>query len=99
MSRCSGCGVPVAWNRTERGKRIPLNPGARWVKPCGRLEYPDERRTTIMTREGRMVVGVAVERDAEGSVAGWVPHHVTCPDSDRYRKRGQNESQNESGRG
>lgn len=48
--------------------------------PHGRLMPVDERQTTIL------VPGVTPEEPWR-LVKGHVPHHITCPNRDRFRKK------------
>ena len=90
MARCRGCKAEINWMKTEAGRNIPLNPGKIFI----RLALPDEKRTTIIIRDGGARNGKEITegeakalRERGGDVwEGAIAHWVTCPESDSFRK-------------
>lgn len=81
MSACRSCGAAILWARTKNGKAMPLD-----AEP---------------TPEGNVVLTGEVVPSARGAVpicevlAGpdlfgaplRMPHHATCPQADKWRRR------------
>jgi hypothetical protein len=65
MTTCKGCGAPIKFVLTLKGRRMPV----------------DVRQTTI-------AVPPASGDDQEPWLlaAGHVPHHITCPNADQFRR-------------
>lgn len=72
--RCRSCGAPVRWVPTEAGRSMPLD------------AEPSDRGNV----ELRAGVAVVVDPD-QPTLTGeprYVAHFSTCPDADRWRRRG-----------
>lgn len=83
--KCSNCGAPVISAMTESGKRFPVEPAPAggWVLVPGPLEVPIAKRYSWSLDEP--VPPVLVR--AEGRYTLFQPHFVTCPNSERHRKK------------
>lgn len=80
MSRCS-CGAEIVWAITENGKRIPLN-----AEPEKRTVIVHHQELVKTTRE--LVLGDAFEAMVRAVVADtYMPHHATCSQAERFRRR------------
>jgi len=73
MSRCHGCGRPIQWVETMRGKRMPIDPEPR-----------DDGNIILLT--GYTSVGPTMARRAKVIRAGehlgethYATHLATCP--------------------
>ncbi len=72
MGICRGCGAEIRWVTTALGKRIPLDP-----EPAKRVVLRDRSSGYP-------------EQVADGSalvVDTYMPHHATCPEAHRFRRR------------
>ena len=78
MPKCKSCGQQILFMKTANGKMMPVN-----AKPVTYELDPHGSFTLLgpggVTERGRLVVA--------GSRTGYVPHWVTCPDADKYRRR------------
>lgn len=79
MAVCSSCGAPIIWARTEKGRRMPLDPGAREDGNVARLGAQVG---------GDLLVEVlpAGHTATSGDPLRFVTHFVTCPHADQWRK-------------
>jgi hypothetical protein len=81
MSRCSSCGAPILWARTERGKRIPLD-----REP---FAGDDPRGLFVLRELGRGVVGplaLAVTPAAFADEPRYRAHFASCPQAAEHRR-------------
>lgn len=75
MSHCKACGAAITWAITEAsGRSIPLDPTP---TAAGNLVIVD--RTQADTPVVRVVM--------PGNGEAFMPHHATCPDVDKFRKK------------
>ena len=76
MNVCLGCGEPIRWVLTERGRRMPLNPDP----------HPDG---TVVVRlvDGRPRAHVLTGPELPAQEPAWRPHWVTCPSAPEFRAR------------
>lgn len=70
VSECRGCGAPVSWARTARGKHMPLDPEPH---PEGNVEV-DAGVATVVDPAQKALFG---ER--------YMPHWATCPRANDFR--------------
>ena len=93
MANCRGCNADINWMKTEAGRNIPLNPGRHFVRPS----LPDEKRTTIIMRDGGARTGTeitegeakALRESGQEVWLGAIAHWSTCPESDSFRRKGR----------
>lgn len=74
---CGSCGRRVWWVVTDRGARMPLDPGAH---PMGVVEprFEGGNRARIHSKaeaQARRLTGAEL----------YMPHHATCPSVERHR--------------
>lgn len=75
MSRCRSCDAPLRWARTEKGRRIPLDPDPyTGPEPAG----------LFVIRDGDLAV--AVPRDAFPHEPHYRSHFATCPNAAQHRR-------------
>lgn len=81
MSRCKGCGAEIIWIPMQSGKKMPCDPALIqfWWEPEG----PE----TFITQEGETVRGSRDGDAEEMTDLGYIPHFVTCPKADEFRKK------------
>ena len=75
MPTCKSCGAPIIWAKTPKGKRLPLDP------------EPVDNGNVILTTEGAVVLGVAVNEPEYAHLDKYVSHFATCPSASSHRKR------------
>jgi hypothetical protein len=75
MSRCRSCDAPLLWARTEKGRRIPLDPEP-YTGP--------EPSGLFVLREGGLAV--AAPPGAFEDEPLYRSHFATCPDAALHRK-------------
>ena len=77
MAKCKACGAEIRFLNTSEGKLMPVNAEAVSYEPD-----PNGLFTLLgpggHIERGRLAVA--------GSRIGYVPHWVTCPDADRFRR-------------
>jgi hypothetical protein len=75
---CSGCGALIRWTRTPAGHLIPLD-----AEPNdkGNIRLDGENVAHVIPKADLF----APEQQTEGD--RWMPHHATCPEAHRFRKR------------
>lgn len=79
--RCRGCGAPIAFIKTVKGKTMPVDPDPVDFVPdtAGRALY--------VTADGLVLHG-APPSDADPDVhQGWISHFATCPRAADFRRR------------
>jgi hypothetical protein len=74
LQRCRSCGAAILWARTDRGKSMPVDAEA--VNP------PKTGNIFISTKNG-----VLTAKTVPPAPGLRLPHFVTCPSADRWRKR------------
>lgn len=84
MSNCRSCGAPIDWQKTAKGKNIPMNPTF--------LNYRDYKPGMfITTAEGDTykIDGRKIEANPEHykDLKGRVSHWSTCPNSADHKKK------------
>ena len=85
MAACKGCGRSIIWHKNKNGKNEPFDakPTRVIVDLDGppTLSYMEDQRTAGLVEYNPEVPGVVV--------MGHLPHFVTCPNADRFRKGGK----------
>lgn len=78
---CKSCGAPIVWIESKNHKFIPCDEG---LKPYKQTENGKE---VVITQDGDYV---RCTFDFDGFPTGMArtPHWATCPDADRFRRRG-----------
>ena len=79
MTECTSCGAEIWWATTEGGKSMPIDiiphpmgPMVVVEQPAGFAGNPSVRRVTAAN-------------PPPPDVARFMPHHVTCPQSKKWR--------------
>lgn len=80
MSRCRSCHAPILWARTERERRIPLDPAPYTGPAAGGLFVLRDQASA----EGPLAV--AVTAAAYDDEPRYVSHFSTCPHADEHRR-------------
>ena len=86
---CKACGAEIVWIKTVGGKNMPCDAGAE------RYRLDHKGTATFITERGEVLRGTL---DEDGNVVGYVSHFQTCPQADRFRKRGQGDAVTATGR-
>ena len=81
MSTCRGCGAPIIWIKTERGKSMPCDPEqvTYWQARSGSQK--------IVTPNGEVVSAELSGELNNATGIGYVSHFATCPKSNDFRRR------------
>ena len=90
-SVCRGCGVPIRWITTPKGKHMPVDPAhvTAWVVDEHRPPKPAARRLTLLSGDGtRMEKGLEATVHTPGAheICGYVPHWATCPNREEFKR-------------
>lgn len=80
---CRGCGAPIIWIGTPKGKSMPCDAEAVYYKANA------NGKSKIVTPNGIVVTCdiITVPEKADG--IGYIPHWSTCPKADTFRKSKQ----------
>ena len=80
-SECHTCHAPIRWVKTQKGKRMPLNPEAT-RDGCWVFEGDPEDNPPLAIR---------LDNDAAALYTGekYTSHFETCPDARRWSRRGK----------
>lgn len=81
-SQCRGCGERIGFIKTKAGKTMPVN-----LKP---MEFiPAGGPNTYVMEDGTVQRGRERDwADTGETSTGYISHFATCPEADRFRKRG-----------
>jgi len=81
QTKCRGCGAPIVFVKTVRGKQMPCNPGMVpfWVKRNGSQK--------VITISGEVVSCEFEGPRSTVSGFGHVSHFSTCPNAASFRKK------------
>lgn len=87
---CRGCGEPMIFVTSKKGKRIPCDPEL--VRHHLYLRPPrgaHETSTVIVMDDGTTIRGVEASATEPGttSVEGYVSHGSTCPKGESFRAK------------
>lgn len=76
VSTCKGCGAPIVWCHTDKGKRFPmdLQPGEGGPFEVFAELFPDGSAVDPGVQRARPRPSTRA-----ASSPGWWPHWVTCP--------------------
>ena len=77
MPKCKGCGKPIVWI----GK-IPCDPE--------QIIYRQEKKGNlrVVTPNGEVLSAVLSDDPSTATGVGYISHFATCPQADRFRRRG-----------
>jgi hypothetical protein len=79
VSDCRSCEAPLLWARTEKGRRIPLDPDP--------YAGDDPRGLFVLRRElGLAPLAVAATPDAFPGEPVYRSHFTTCPNAKEHRR-------------
>lgn len=81
IGRCRGCGRPVMWVVTEKGRRMPLDP--RPSEQGNVVIDPEEDNVARVFRDFDAAEYWRVQHDARGP---YTCHFDTCPKADEFRR-------------
>lgn len=76
LATCSSCGAQIWWAITIGDRRIPIDPAP----------SPDGTLVPVLV-DGKKRVKVLTGVELPAQTKAWVPHFVTCPNSDQHRRR------------
>jgi hypothetical protein len=81
VSNCRGCGAPMIWTITRKGKKMPLDPEPVSRAMAGEKALLFEIHEPLPTgdRTPRAILTHAVE--------GHLSHWATCIESDQFKRR------------
>lgn len=85
MSTCRSCGAKIKWIKTTAGKNMPCDPELVTADDC-------DAGIVLVTEEGDVVkITSQTVLSGEGchSVEGYVSHFATCPNADKFRRKGK----------
>jgi hypothetical protein len=71
---CKYCGAPLKWVETVDGGRMPLDP------------EPNSGGNVYML-DGRARVLTTADKQEKLPPTRWMPHHATCPNKPKPRRR------------
>ena len=80
VCKCKACGAEIAWITMQSGKKMPCDAGA------GHYRVDPKGEATFVTENGLTLRGTP---DFDGDTVGYVSHFQTCPQAEKFRKRGQ----------
>lgn len=84
MSHCRSCGAPLRWAKTLNDKAIPLD-----AEPSSAGNIVLTERTDPAAPLARVLAGADLFDARAVGTELWLSHYVTCPDSDKWRRRGR----------
>lgn len=79
-SACWGCGKPIGFLKTVKGKTMPVDPEPMYFVAAG-------GPNTYVTEDGSVVRGREPGPGESGVRIGYRSHFATCPAADSFRKR------------
>jgi len=78
---CRGCGKEIAFIKTVKGKSMPVDPESVYYIPGG-------GPNTYVTIDGEIDHGREPHYADKETKIGYISHFATCPERDKFRKRG-----------
>ena len=81
---CQYCGRMILFERTARGKNMPVDTPGVWYKPG------QNGNATILNDSGEIDRGWIMSERADDLLFGHIPHFITCK---RYKKKEQPKAQ------
>lgn len=74
---CKGCGKPIVWILTKRGKAMPCDPE--------KITFQPEKsgKETFITEDGSVVKG---DRQVAAAEQGYISHFATCKMVESFRR-------------
>lgn len=81
VTRCRGCGKPIAFIKTVKGKSMPVDPEERKFVPDvnGRMKF--------VMADGTVLSGEKPMDGDQDVHRGYISHFSTCPEADNFRRR------------
>lgn len=87
--KCKGCGSQILFVKTVKGKSMPCN-----APMVSHEKIEDDERYVVTTNPRAAAAEVAEGKTIKEWIGGWigcslqvyVPHWVTCPARDEFRK-------------
>jgi hypothetical protein len=76
VSRCRSCGAPIRWTRTEKGRRMPIDP-----------EPVPEGNIVLRELDEATPLALSVPPAAFPDEPRYLSHFATCPDAAKHRRR------------
>jgi len=74
---CQYCGKMIAFEKTKKGKQMPVDTPSVWYKP------DSNGKDTILNDNGEIVKGWILKEKAAGLSVGYRPHFISCKE---YKK-------------
>lgn len=75
MPRCKGCGRPIKWVKTPKGKSMPLDPDPVKMVMVRMVEKKDLKGNVVSVVETGF------------SIDAYMPHWATCPKADKFKRK------------
>lgn len=77
---CKGCGKPIVWIRTNRGKSMPCD--------AQEVAYKAVKgaKGKVITQNGEVISCVFDADPQEMTGVGYIPHWSTCQQAGKFRK-------------
>lgn len=90
MSVCKGCGEPIRWIGSTRGKAIPVDPDI--IRVYLSFTAPTTgiaNKITLVLEDGTTISGWKRDRFESGvcRADGYESHFATCPKAEQFRKK------------
>ena len=80
MGCCRSCGAEIVWATSQSGKAMPLNAKP---DPFGNVRVTGQAGA----RSAWVLVGEKLEAARAADVCLYMPHHATCPEAGKWRKK------------
>lgn len=77
MTQCRGCGAEIKFVKSLKGKWMPVDP-----EPA--TEKDADQGDTLVREDGKVIT---VGRDSDEGLKCYVPHWITCPNADEFKRR------------
>ena len=86
MTTCRSCSAPILWAVTIAGRIMPLDAEP---NPDGNVVPTGKRGRTRAGSAIEVRVEAARQQtlDVDDPIVRYMPHHATCPDADKWRRR------------
>ena len=73
---CRGCGEPMVFIKSAKGRNIPCDPEEQTIKLT--------KGTVVVTPDGQVLRGSEATKNT--SVVGYTSHFATCPAAEDFRR-------------
>jgi hypothetical protein len=77
---CQNCGMMIVFERTARGKQMPVDTPGVWYKP------DTYGRDTFLNDRGHIVKGWTLDDKTDGAQFGHKPHFISCKGYEKPKK-------------